>query len=64
MDIVALDDHIAQIDADAKLESPVGRQPGIALCLGTLNIDGAAHSIDDAVELDQQAVTMVLTSRP
>ena len=34
--------------------------PGVALDHGVLNLDGAAHGVDDAAELDQGAVAAVL----
>jgi hypothetical protein len=33
MDVVALNDHIAKVDACARLEAPVGRQADVALGL-------------------------------
>ncbi len=56
VDVVALDDHVAEIDADAELKPAIGRNVGIALGLGALDLDRAAQRIDHAVELDQQPV--------
>ena len=44
------------IDADAEFDAPVGRHVGVALRHSALHLDGAAHRIDDAGELDQDAV--------
>ena len=55
-DVVALNDHIAKIDADAKLHPPRRRDVDIALRHPALNLGGAQHRIDDAVEFDQHAV--------
>jgi hypothetical protein len=56
MYVVALDDYVAEVDADAKCHSAIGRQGSIAPGLGALHLDSTAHSVDDAVELDQQPV--------
>jgi hypothetical protein len=56
IEIVALDDHIAEIDADAKLDAPIGGNLGIALGHRALHLDRAAHRVDDAGKLDQHAV--------
>ena len=56
IDVVVLDDHVAEIDADAQLDAVVRRDTGVALGHRLLHLDRAAHRIDDAGELDQQAV--------
>jgi len=56
VEVVALDDHIAEIDADAQLDAAVRPDSGIALGHRLLHRDRAAHRVDDAGELDQQAV--------
>ena len=53
-DVVVLDDDVAQVDADAELDALVGRDAGVALGHLALHLDGAAHRVDDAGELDQQ----------
>ena len=53
---VALLDHIAKMDADAELDAPLGRQAGIALGHAVLHLDGAANGIDDASELNEDAI--------
>src|SRR5262249_38742710 len=55
-DIVVLDDHVAQIDAEAKLDPPCRRDVGVASRHAALNFRGAHHRIDNAAELDQHAV--------
>ena len=55
-DVAVLDDDVADIDADAELDAPLRRHVGVALGHPALHLDGAAHRIDDAGELDQQAV--------
>jgi hypothetical protein len=56
MNVVALDDDVAEVDADAEHQAAILGQRGIARALGTLDIDGTADGVDDAAELDQQAV--------
>ena len=56
VDVVAFDDHVAKIDADAELQPALERQGGVALGLLPLHLDRATQGIDDALELDQQAV--------
>ena len=57
VDVVAVDDDVADIDADAKLDAPIDWNCGIALVHATLDLDRAAHCVDDAGEFDQCAVT-------
>ena len=52
---VALLDHIAEVDADAELDAALGRKAGVALDHAVLHLDGAAHGIDDASELNEDA---------
>ena len=52
-----IDDDIAEIDADAELDPPFRRgteslRSAISRCI----VDRAAHRVDDAAELHQQAV--------
>ena len=55
-DVVVLDDHVAEIDADAKLHPPRRRDVGVAPRHPALDLGSAQHRIDDAVEFDQHAV--------
>ena len=57
---VALLDHVAEMDADAELDATLGRKPSIALDHAVLHLDGAAHGVDDASELYEDAVTGAL----
>ena len=61
---VALLDHIAQMDADAELDAALGRKPSVALDHAVLHLDGAAHGIDHAAELDEAAVAGALHYAP
>src|SRR5216683_8306756 len=56
VDIAAVDDDVAQIDADAKLDPPLRRHVGVALAHRCLDLDGALYGLDDAGELDQRTV--------
>ena len=57
VDIVALDDNIADIDADAKNDPPVFWFWGIAFAHSQLNCHGTFESVYHAGELNQRAVT-------
>ena len=54
--VVILDDDVAEVDADAELDALLGRDVGIAPRHAGLDLDGALHGLDDALELDQHAV--------
>ena len=51
---VALLDYVAEMNADAELDAPFGRHAGVALDQAVLDLDGAAHGVDHAAELDQR----------
>ena len=53
---VALLDHVAEMNADAKLDAALRRQASIALDHAGLHLNPAAHRIDYAAELDDDAV--------
>ncbi|MGB8039115.1 MAG: hypothetical protein WCF39_13675 [Pseudolabrys sp.] len=55
-DIAAVDDDIAHVNANAELNALVGWHIGVALGHATLNIDGAAHGIDNADKFHQNPV--------
>src|SRR5438046_2923490 len=55
--VVSLDDHIAEIDADAKLEAPVSGNGGVPVRHPPLHGKRALYRGHDARELDQQSVT-------
>ena len=48
------------MDADAELDTALGRYAGITLDHGVLHLDGAAHSIHHAAELDDDSITGAL----
>src|SRR5690242_10324611 len=54
--VVTIDDDIADIDADAKLDAFLSRNIGIAFNHAALDVDGAAHRVDDTSMLDEHAV--------
>jgi hypothetical protein len=56
IEVVALDDHIAEIDADAQFDAAVRRDTSVPLGYRLLHRDRAAHRIDDAGKFHQQAV--------
>ncbi len=56
IEVVALDDHVAEIDADAQFDAVVRRDTGVPLGHRLLHRDGTAHRIDDAGKFHQQAV--------
>src|SRR5215469_1755970 len=56
-DIIAVNYHIAEVDADPKLETALRRQRVIDRARGPLHFDGAVQRIDDARKIRQQAVT-------
>ena len=61
-DVVAVDDDVPQVDADAELEPPLG--PRVALGQGVLQRDGALDGVDGAAELDQCAIAHRLDDAP
>ncbi len=52
------------MNADAKLDSPLGRQARVALDHAGLHFDRAAHGVHDAPELDDRAVPGALDDAP
>src|SRR6266436_3916812 len=55
-DVVFLNDHVAQIDADAELHPPRRRDVRVTSRHSALNLGSAQHGVGDAVEFDQHAV--------
>jgi hypothetical protein len=55
INIVAVNDHVAQIDADAKLDGGCARWQDAAGD-GVLDSDGAFDGVDDAGEIDERPV--------
>ena len=64
IEIVALDDDVAEIDADAELDVPVLGNSGVALRHAALDFDRAARRVKNAAELDQEAVAHHLEDAP
>lgn len=60
--IVVVDNDVADVDADAEPDPLLGRHAGIALGHAALNVDGAAHRIDDTRELEQQSIALLKRS--
>src|SRR6476619_3464030 len=56
IEVVALDDHVAEIDADAQLDAVVRRDTEVVLGHRLLHLDRAAHRVDDAGKLHQHTV--------
>ena len=61
---VALLDHVAEMNTDAKFDALVGRDLGVALDHRPLDFNGAVHCVDDAAELDDAAVAGALDDPP
>ena len=55
-DIVALSNHVAQVDPHTELDPPLRRGVRVALGHPPLHLDGAADGIHDARELGKKAV--------
>ena len=58
--VVFLNDHVAEVDADVKSDALFLSHLGLALGHAALDLHGAPHGIHDALELRQQAVAGVL----
>jgi hypothetical protein len=56
IEVVALDDHVAEVDADAQFDVVIRANARVSLGHRLLHRDRAAHRIDDTGELDQHAV--------
>jgi hypothetical protein len=63
-DIVALDQHIAEMNPDAPFHALVAGDCRIALCRQPLKHDGAFDCADHRGELDQHAITGGLDDPP
>ena len=57
---VRLLDHVTQMNADAEFDAALARQAGVALNHAVLDLDGAAHRVDQAAKLDKQAIAGAL----
>ena len=56
IDIAVIDDDVANIDADAKLDPLLRPDPGVALGHAALDVGSTVHRINNARELHQHAV--------
>jgi hypothetical protein len=56
IEVVVLDDHVAEIDADAQFDAVVRLDTRVSLGHRLLHLDRATHRIDDAGKLHQRAV--------
>jgi hypothetical protein len=56
IDVISLNDNIAEVDPDAEGDVLVGPKVRVPLADALLNPDRAAHSLDDTGELRQEAV--------
>jgi hypothetical protein len=63
-DIVAFDDNIANVNADAKFDPFVLQDIGILLCHAALDFVGTSHGVDHAGELNESAVAGILDNAP
>jgi hypothetical protein len=61
---VALLDDVAEVNADAKFDAALGRQPPVALDHALLHLDRAAHRVDHAAELDDGPIARTLYDAP
>jgi hypothetical protein len=59
-DVAVFGDDVAQIDADAKPDTPLVWQFGLAVDHSALHLGSAAHRVDDTGEFREQAVAGVL----
>jgi len=62
--VVALDDHIAEVDGATQFDAVVRRDTRVSLGHRLLNVDRAAHRIDDAGNSTSRPSPVVLTIRP
>lgn len=56
VDVLPLDDHIPEIDADAEQNVPIVSIAGICGCQSLLHLDLAGDGIDRTCELHQYAI--------
>ena len=52
----AVDDHVADIDADAEFDAALFRDAGVALGHDALDVEGAARGVNGTSELGQHAI--------
>ena len=56
-----LNNHVAEIDPDAKFDALLGWDSGVALAHCALHLDRATHGVNDTRKFRQEAVA---TERP
>jgi hypothetical protein len=56
-DVFTIDDDVAEVNADPKLDSLICRHRDVAVGHAALHVDGTPHGVDHAGELEEQAVT-------
>ena len=61
---VALFDHVAEVDADPKLDAPFLRHACVALDHAGLHFDGAANGVHHAAEFDKRPIAGALHNPP
>jgi hypothetical protein len=54
--IVVLDHHIPEVDADAEFNALLDREIGVAQWYLSLHLNSASHCVHDARELDQDSI--------
>ncbi len=64
VDVIAVDDHLAEIEADSKLKPALLGQRIVALPQFALNGDGSLESGDHAAEIRQDRVSRVMHDAP
>jgi hypothetical protein len=57
-------DHVAQMDADTKLDAALWRKTSVALDHAVLELDGAAYRVNHATKFDDAAVARALHHPP
>ena len=62
--VVVIDDHVAEVDADPKLDPPIFGNVVIAAAHFPLNLGGAVDGVHDAWELGEQTVAGQLDNSP
>ena len=60
VDVVAVDDHVAEVDADPELDAELRLDVGVVLGDAPLDLDRTLDGVDHARELDQGAVARKL----
>jgi hypothetical protein len=61
---ITLLDHVADMDADPKLDPALGREAGVVVYHTVLHLRGTANGIDDAAEFDEDTIACPLNDAP